>query len=207
MYHSYIWDFDGTLFDSYPIMLEAFLKTLKDAGFDPDSREIYRILKASSSKQVAEKYQLDFIDFSARFKAYEALDERLPVSFPGTKEALQAVVDHGGKNYILTHRDVVSTKELFNERKILTILIVEIVGPENKFSPQAGPNVFELFSGKISNWTKQTTVMIGDRAMDVLAGRGAGVQTMFYDIEGLLTDLDADHVVHSMKEIEEIIKS
>ena len=58
MYHSYIWDFDGTLFDSYPIMLEAFLKTLKDAGFDPDSREIYRILKASSSKQVAEKYQL-----------------------------------------------------------------------------------------------------------------------------------------------------
>ena len=50
--------------------------------------------------------------------------------------------------------------------------------------------------------------MIGDRAMDVLAGRGAGVQTMFSaPIEGLLTDLDADHVVHSMKEIEEIIKS
>ena len=49
--------------------------------------------------------------------------------------------------------------------------------------------------------------MIRERAMDVLAGRGAGLQTMFYDIEGLLTDLDADHVVHSMKEIEEIIKS
>ncbi len=205
MYHSYIWDFDGTLFDSYPIMLEAFLKTLKDAGFDPDSREIYRILKASSSKQVAEKYQLDFIDFSARFKAYEALDERLPVSFPGTKEALQAVVDHGGKNYILTHRDVVSTQELLMKEN-LDHLIVEIVGPENNFPRKPDPTSLNYLVEKYQ-LDKTTTVMIGDRAMDVLAGRGAGVQTMFYDIEGLLTDLDADHVVHSMKEIEEIIKS
>jgi phosphoglycolate phosphatase-like HAD superfamily hydrolase len=36
MYQSYIWDFDGTLYDSYPIMLKAFIKTLKEYGFDPD---------------------------------------------------------------------------------------------------------------------------------------------------------------------------
>ena len=186
-------------------MLEAFLKTLKEAGFDPDPKEIYRILKASSSKQVAEKYQLDFIDFSARFKAYEAMDERLPISFPGTKEALQALVDNGGKNYILTHRDVVSTKELLM-REDLAHLVIEIVGPENNFPRKPDPTSLNYLVDKYQ-LNKAQTVMIGDRAMDVLAGKGAGVQTIFYDIEGLLTDLEADHVVHSMKEIKHIIES
>jgi phosphoglycolate phosphatase-like HAD superfamily hydrolase len=49
--------------------------------------------------------------------------------------------------------------------------------------------------------------MIGDRTMDVFAGQGAGVKTIFYDIEGLLKDVSADHTVQSMAEIQEIIKS
>jgi HAD superfamily hydrolase (TIGR01549 family) len=205
MYHSYIWDFDGTLFDSYPIMLEAFLKTLKDAGFNPDAKEIYRILKASSSKQVAEKYHLDFAEFTATFKAYEGQDKRLPVSFLGTKEALEAVIAQGGKNYILTHRDVVSTKELLMDEN-LDHLITEIVGPENNFPRKPDPTSLNYLIEKYQ-MNKEQTVMVGDRTMDVLAGQGAGVHTIFYDIEGLLTELEATHVVHSMKEIEEIIKS
>ena len=29
MFDSYIWDFDGTLFDTYPIMLDSMMKALE----------------------------------------------------------------------------------------------------------------------------------------------------------------------------------
>lgn len=205
MYQSYIWDFDGTLYDSYPIMLKAFIKTLKEYGFDPDPAEIYYILKDSSSKKVAEKYNLDFQEFTKAFKANEALDDRLPLSFVGTKETLEAVVAAGGKNYILTHRDVVSTKELL-EKEQMADLIVEIVGPENNFPRKPDPTSLIYLVEKY-HLDKDQTVMIGDRTMDVFAGQGAGVKTIFYDIEGILKDVSADHTVQSVAEIQEIIKS
>lgn len=204
MYQSYIWDFDGTLYDSYPIMLKAFIKTLTEEGFDPDPKEIYRLLKESSSKKVAEKYDLDFAEFTAKFKANEALDQRLPQSFPGTKETLRAVIANGGKNYILTHRDIYTTKELL-EREGIAELITEVVGPENQFPRKPDPTSL-LYLVEKYGMDKEQTVMIGDRTMDVLAGKGAAVKTIFYDIEDLL-DVDADHIVHSMKEIEHIIQS
>ena len=205
MYQSYIWDFDGTLYDSYPIMLKAFVKTLKEYGFDPDPTEIYYILKASSSKEVALKYNLDFKEFTRKFKANEALDERLPVSFLGTKETLTAVCAQGGKNYILTHRDIFSTQELL-EREGISDLITEVVGPENDFPRKPNPTSLLYLVDKYQMDKKQT-VMIGDRTMDVLAGKGAGVKTIFYDIENVLKEVDADHVTHSMKEIRQIIQS
>lgn len=204
MYQSYIWDFDGTLYDSYPIMLKAFIKTLTEEGFDPDPKEIYRLLKESSSKKVAEKYDLDFAEFTAKFKANEALDQRLPQSFPGTKETLRAVIANGGKNYILTHRDIYSTKELL-EREGIAELITEVVGPENQFPRKPDPTSL-LYLVEKYEMDKEQTVMIGDRTMDVFAGKSAAVKTIFYDIEALL-DVDADHIVHSMKEIEHIIQS
>lgn len=129
----------------------------------------------------------------------------MPLSFVGTKEILEAVVAAGGKNYILTHRDVVSTKELL-EKEQMADLIVEIVGPENNFPRKPDPTSLIYLVEKY-HLDKDQTVMIGDRTMDVFAGQGAGVKTIFYDIEGLLKDVSADHTVQSMAEIQEIIKS
>jgi phosphoglycolate phosphatase-like HAD superfamily hydrolase len=47
--------------------------------------------------------------------------------------------------------------------------------------------------------------MIGDRTMDVDAGRHAGIQSIFYDLENLLEDIDANYTVHSVKEMNQFI--
>ena len=80
MFEEYIWDFDGTLYDTYPVLLDAFLQALRDYGIDADRQEIYQILKDTSSASVAAKYGLDFAEFSARFQQHEHADERIPVS-------------------------------------------------------------------------------------------------------------------------------
>lgn len=77
MFEHYIWDFDGTLYDTYPMMLDGFMHTLKEYQITADRQEIFRILKEKSSASVAEKYVLDFIEFSKTFKSYEGKGWRI----------------------------------------------------------------------------------------------------------------------------------
>lgn len=37
---NYIWDFDGTLYDSYPAMVEGAAKALQDFGIIKDPRDL-----------------------------------------------------------------------------------------------------------------------------------------------------------------------
>ncbi len=37
---NYIWDFDGTLFDTYPAMVDGAQQALKDFGINMDKKEI-----------------------------------------------------------------------------------------------------------------------------------------------------------------------
>lgn len=49
--------------------------------------------------------------------------------------------------------------------------------------------------------------MIGDRTLDVLAGKNAGVQSIFYDLDYVLEDIQADYIVRTIPEMLEIIQS
>lgn len=203
MFEEYIWDFDGTLYDSYPVILDGFMATLNDYGIQADRREIYQILKEKSSASVAEKYQLDFDEFTKVYKKHEANDPRIPISYPGTKEVLAAIVANGKKNYILTHRLVESTQELL-EREGMLHLVEEIVGPENNFPRKPNPAALNYLVDKYQ-MNPNKTVMIGDRTMDVDAGKNAGVQSIFFDLEELLEDVAADYTVRSVEEMTQFI--
>lgn len=205
MFEHYIWDFDGTLYDTYPMMLDGFMHTLKEYQITADRQEIFRILKEKSSASVAEKYALDFIEFSKTFKSYEGKGWEDPISYPGTKEMLEAIVAKGQKNYILTHRTVSSTIELLKKEDMLH-LIEEIVGPENKFSRKPDPASLTYLVEKYQ-MDRKKTVMIGDRTLDVLAGKNAGVQSIFYDLDYVLEDIQADYIVRTIPEMLEIIQS
>uniref|UniRef100_UPI00403F94C1 HAD-IA family hydrolase n=1 Tax=Candidatus Enterococcus willemsii TaxID=1857215 RepID=UPI00403F94C1 len=204
MFEHYIWDFDGTLYDTYPVMLDAFVLTLADYDIQADRREIYQILKNQSSATIAEKYQLDFDEFSARFKRYENQDIRIPVSYTGTKEMLESVLATGSKNYIMTHRTVASTKELL-EREDMLHLFEEIVGTENNFARKPAPDAINYLT-QTYQMPVEKTVMIGDRPLDIDAGKNAQVKTIFYDLEQLISDVQADYTVCSVAEMQEIIE-
>ena len=78
------WDFDGTLYDSYPVILEGFMSTLNDYGIQANRREIYQILKEKSSAATAgltwlvEDCELTITNFRAIRE--QAASGRLPPS-------------------------------------------------------------------------------------------------------------------------------
>mgnify|MGYP002509227508 CR=1 FL=1 len=43
----FIWDFDGTLFDSYPHTAAALVQALKDSGREIDVTEAEKLLRAA----------------------------------------------------------------------------------------------------------------------------------------------------------------
>lgn len=199
----FIWDFDGTLFDTYPNMLKAILKVLQEEGLNPPKEEIYRLLKEKSSKAVTEGYDLDFVDFSKRFHQYEDQMDKWPHPFKGVREMLSAVKEQGGQNFIMTHRTVASTKKLLAYYQ-LTDFFVEIVGEENNFARKPNPEALLYLLTKYQ-LIKMQTVMVGDRLLDITAGKQAGLKTIFFDNEGLLKNIPADYYVTDFNQLQNLI--
>ncbi|GMA47096.1 HAD-IA family hydrolase [Tetragenococcus muriaticus] len=203
MFNTFIWDFDGTLFNTYPMIVQGYMLALKDYGIESSKEEIYRLLKEYSSAAIAKKFQVDFTELSDNAKLHEEKSTYLPKSFSGTKKVLRAVARKQKRNIILTHRRQDST-QLLLEREQLDDLISEIVGPENEFPRKPDPTALQYLLDKYSLDPKKT-VMIGDRALDVDAGKNAGVHTLFFDNENLLHNIQADHRVTTMQEIERFV--
>lgn len=68
-----IWDFDGTLFDTYPGMVYAFKKALEDSGIEAEAEEIHEKMKVSVSNAISYYKELGTVkeDFIDKFTLYE----------------------------------------------------------------------------------------------------------------------------------------
>ena len=203
MYKNFIWDFDGTLFNTYPKMLKAYVKTMQDFKVDIEPAEIYRMLKTASSKDLAEKYHLDFKHFDQVYKNYEKSDQTEVFAYDDAKKTLASIAKAGGQHFLLTHRENQSAQALLNSAELADFFI-EIVGPENKFPRKPDPTSLNYIIEKY-HLNRNETVMIGDRPMDIDAGIGANVATIFYNDERLFTIDHAKHEVHSLLEIAKYI--
>ena len=102
MYSYLMWDFDGTLFDTYPVMGKAFQETLAEAGFDESVEDVMAKMKVSMSHAVAyykEKYGIGEAFLDAYDKRRMALELEECVLFEGVKEICEAMCLQGGTNY------------------------------------------------------------------------------------------------------------
>ncbi len=52
MYKHIIWDFDGTLFDSYPYMVSSFQRALQDDGIEESYENILDVMKISVTNAI-----------------------------------------------------------------------------------------------------------------------------------------------------------
>ncbi len=203
MYQNFIWDFDGTLFNTYPKMLRAYVKTMKYYHIAITPSAIYRILKTKSSKDLAQQFDLDFSAFDKVYKQFEKEDKSEVFAYDDAKYILEKVMKNGGRNFLLTHRANSSAKELL-EKSSLDGLFIEIVGPENEFPRKPNPTSLLYLVDKYQ-LDKKKTVMIGDRPMDIDAGTNAGVQSIFYNDERLFKLARATHEVNRLSEIEKFL--
>ena len=207
----FIWDFDGTLFDTYPIIIGQMQAALAGLGHTIDSLELMEQLLHTvgfALEYCSEKFSIDYTQLD---EAYTALHEETalqPVALPmeSVEAVLSQVVARGGKNLIFTHRDLPSTKA-YLEKYGLSHYFADIVGADTPgFAWKPAPDSITYLLEK-HGLDPQETAMVGDREIDLASGRAAGVRSIHYLCKDVPQELECDWQVWDYANMAAILKN
>ena len=179
-YHHFIWDFDGMLFDTYPHTVAAFCECCRRFGIPADEKEAYALFKVTMRHAFA-RYGFTPAHVEAFYQIENDLDF-LPrgVPYPHIPALLRQIAEHGGHNYLYTHRDKVALQYL--DLYGLTGLFTDFVTGEDGFPLKPAPDALNALI-KRNGLKKDACLMLGDRDIDIGAGVTAGIGTLLYDDE------------------------
>jgi len=191
-----IWDFDGTLFDTYPGITLAAQQALAEMGIDMPQTMFDPLVKVNLDycvEQISTLFNVDPESYLAGFRLkYGSLSAETSPPFPGVLEICQAVIDGGGQNFIVTHRSRAGGEEILRFHQMQD-LFKDAIYRDDGFPLKPDPAMFEHLIEKY-NLKKEETLAVGDRALDIEAGRAAGIQTaLFLGLDGAL--LQADRII------------
>lgn len=190
-YQHFFWDFDGTLFDTYGRISRCAQKALRDLGIQADIEEVYQMSKHSVRHNFVRFVLPLGIAEEAYMAAYNAHreDEGMESMQPyaGAREMLQMVVQKGGCNYLYTHRGDSSVEAL----KFYGIdhLFRDCVTSKDGFPLKPAPDALQHLMGKYG-LTPDQCIMIGDRDIDVDAGKNAGMHGVLFDPDQIFPDYE-----------------
>ena len=196
-----IWDFDGTLFDSYPGMVNAFLRALKKYEIEAEYDEVLKLF-LNSEKTAVQYYQNQFLLGEELTEVYQDEKSHIDLSnmlpFPYAKEVCQRIKEAGRYNYILTHRG--STTYDILRKNGMVELFTEIVTKDNQFARKPDPEAIYYLLDKYQIDLKEAMI-VGDREIEILLGQKAKVKTCFYESGNREPELQADYRVKSLEEV------
>ncbi len=207
MYHNIIWDVDGTLFDTYPSIARTFQAALRDFGKTADQDWIESLAKVSLKRCLTtladhSNLQEDALDkaFDAHYQAVKAADQP---PFPGVATICEYIVSQGGRNVVVTHRGRAGTEELLAAHGLGGLFAGCIAGDDG-YARKPDPAPFKAALEKF-DLKREETLTVGDREIDILGGKAAGLYTCLFgaDIFGCSPDMS----IASFAELHIFLKS
>ena len=206
-FNHFIFDFDGTLSDSYPVFVRSMREALLDCGVEKAEEEIYLMIKrysiGSAVLAFAPKGKEEECSLAFRERNRKSIKtDAQPID--GAEELLKYVTENGGKCYIYSHSGsvVIDNLQRWGLDGYFTDYQLAGGGFPRKPAPDA---LLDLMSR--NQLMAEECVMIGDRDIDVLAGKNAGVAGILMDVENYYTDLPVEYRVKTLMEIKECIQA
>lgn len=205
----FIWDFDGTLFDSYPIIIGTLRSTLQSYGHDCDPREAMGLMLQNitvSHNFYADKFGIPREEFANTYSRFhQQVNPRLLAKpMPDVEKVLSHICDTGRHNYIFTHRQS-STTAQYLEKYGLTGYFREIIGPDTpNFAYKPSPASIQYLMEKYG-MTTDDAVMVGDRDCDLGSARNAGIGTVHYICAAVPEDLPCNWKIESYSQMLELL--
>ena len=185
----FMWDFDGTLMDTYPAMVGAFRAACRRYGVEVAPDYALNLMKNNLGyciRTVAEENGLDPVALRAAYDEEEnAFPDSAVIPLPGIPETLRALHAMGGRHYLVTHRNGRAWR--FLEASGLLELFAGGVTAEDKLPRKPQPDMVQAVLDRYGI-DPATAIMIGDRPLDGEAGRNAGILSCMYDTENRFPD-------------------
>jgi 2-phosphoglycolate phosphatase len=171
-----IFDFDGTLIDSYEAIAESLnhVRTSFSLAAIP-AEEIRPMVGHGLEKLIAKAVGPERVDEGIRLfrQSYASLCERKTSILPQVKETLDTLDRRGYQMAIATNKPSYFARDILKALEI-DHLFVEVLGPNDVERPKPDPEMIEIIIMRIG-LSPEEIVYVGDMPLDVEVGRRAGV--------------------------------
>ena len=201
---AYIWDLDGTLLDSYEMIVEAVRRAASGAGVRDPEGEILRAVKQGSvSAYMKDVGMRSGMPFDELFRLYRQhthmLDDRIRL-IGGAKETLERLMRAGAVHFVYTHRGG-SSGPILRRLGILDCF-TEVVTSEYGFRSKPSGEGVRYLADRYS-LDPGDTWYVGDRSLDVFCAKDAGVKALLYLPPGTCVTAtgEEDRIVRDLSEI------
>ena len=201
---AYIWDLDGTLLDSYEMIVEAAARTAAEEGIYDSKEHVLKAVKQGAvtayMEEISEQCGKTVKELFGRYREHtHALDDRIKL-IDGAKETLEGLQKTGAAHFVYTHRGSSSGPIL--ERLGILNCFREVVtseyGLERKPSGDGVRYLVEKYS-----LDPEETWYVGDRTLDVYCAKDAGVKALLYLAPDTCVEATGkeDRIVKDLREI------
>lgn len=201
----FFWDFDGTLFDTYPIIIQILRRSLGEFGHDCDPMDAMKqMLDSIGAAQIhyAQTFAIPLEELKRVYRRHrtQETEELLSKPFPDVERVLAGIVEKGGKNYIFTHRKERETRD-YLKKYGLESCFEDILGNESEgFATKPAPDAL-LYLMEKHGIDPTQAVMVGDRDCDLGSGRNAGLQIAHFVCAAFPENLECDWRFTSFSEM------
>ncbi len=209
-----IFDFDGTLGDTRSTIVATMQQTIAELNLPEKSdeecaatigltlkncfRQLFPQLTDEEVERCAEVYRRIFEVNKLRYK---------PVLFPHVKETLMWLQEHGIRMTVASSRTTFSLHDLLDGLGIANFFDY-VLGSEDVTKSKPAPEPVLKTLGKM-NVEASRTLVVGDMAVDIMMGAGAGCNTCGVTFgngtEEELTQSGAGFIINDMAELVDIV--
>ena len=176
-----IWDLDGTVLDSYPMIAAALEQYYRENGLYIPVEEIRRQILLTSVQTFAEETQgRTGVSLAAGMDRYQAIRAKLEQTMdpiPGAAQTLRALGKRGIRCFVFTHRGASSFALL--QRMGILDCFQELVTADSGFARKPAPEGLLYLMEKYSLLPERTWY-VGDRALDMECAARAGCRAVLY---------------------------
>lgn len=178
---AFIWDLDGTLLDSYEVIISSLQDTFQEFGLSiPREILLQGAIRGSVTELIQQAQERTGIPFERILARYSRIsgDRKLRISLmPHSKEALEALSDAGAENFVFTHRGATTRAVLDNLN--LTECFREVITSQSGFPRKPAGDAVRYLMEKYG-LDPDRTFYVGDRSIDMECARNAGVRGVLY---------------------------
>lgn len=176
---AFIWDLDGTLLDSYEVILSGIEETFAQFSIPYDKEQVREfILKYSVQDllvQVAEERKLDVAVLNQVRAQSLAEKNAQVVLIPGAREVLSWADQVGIQQFVYTHKgdNALTILRDLGLESYFTEILTSQSGFVRKPSPEAATYLLDEYQ-----LDPEKTYYIGDRTLDVEFAQNSGIQSI-----------------------------
>ena len=204
LYDNIICDFDGTLFNTYPAMCRDLQAVMEGFGVHASLEDLLPRFTTSRETVLAwcgQQAGLPTPEIDRIYRAWvtePGQPEAHP--FPHVRPFLERFQAAGGRNFVFTHRsgsvhDYLAGADL---TKYFTGVVSAGTTYARKPAPAGNLHIIETYG-----LDKNYTLAVGDRELDVLAAKNAGIDACLVDTA--LPETAADWRIRDLTELDDLV--